>query len=148
MITYPNHPLQGMTTHPGDAYTMAVRGQIPLPWPGTHLTNQNLDKEAQSMADGRRFDKQEVYQIRVRGHLDDSWSEWFEGLNVTHEKDGITVLTGPVTDQPSLHGLLAKIRDLGLPLVSVNCIKPHEGEVPWKLARRDDNESEEGKSDE
>lgn len=90
------------------------------------------------MADGREFDKQGVYQVRVRGHLDDSWSEWFEGLSMAHEEDGITVLTGPVTDQPALHGLLAKIRDLGLPLVSVNCIKPNEGEVPLELAERGD----------
>ena len=71
-----------------------------------------------------------VYQIRIKGHLDDSWSEWFEGLRMTYEEDGTTVLTGPVADQPALHGLLVKIRDLGLPLVSVNCAKPNEGEVP------------------
>jgi hypothetical protein len=85
------------------------------------------------MADGRELDKQGIYEIRVRGHLDNSWSEWFEGLSVAYEEDGSTVLTGPVTDQPALHGLLAKIRDLGLPLVSVNCIKPNEGEVPQEL---------------
>ena len=68
--------------------------------------------------------KQKVYQIRVKGHLDNSWSEWFEGLSMTHEEDGTTVLTGPVADQPALYGLLTKIRDLGLPLVSVNRIEP------------------------
>jgi len=62
----------------------------------------------------------QTYQIRVKGHLDDSWSEWFEGLNVIREKDGATVLTGPITDQPALHGLLIKIRDLGLTLLSVS----------------------------
>jgi len=60
------------------------------------------------------------YEIRVQERLDEHWSEWFEGLNVTHEKDGATVLTGPVADQPALHGLLVKIRDLGLTLLSVN----------------------------
>jgi hypothetical protein len=75
----------------------------------------------------------QVYQIRVKGHLDSSWSEWFEDLSMAHEKDGTTVLTGPVADQPALHGLLVKIRDLGLPLVSVHCVKPNEGEVPGQL---------------
>ncbi len=65
-----------------------------------------------------------VYQIRVEGHLNNSWSEWFEGLTIAHEADGTTVLTGPLADQPALYGLLIKIRDLGLPLVSVNRIEP------------------------
>lgn len=64
----------------------------------------------------------QVYQIRIKGHLDDRWSEWLEGLRVTHEEDGMTVLTGLVADQPALHGLLVKIRDLGVPLVSVNAL--------------------------
>jgi hypothetical protein len=66
----------------------------------------------------------QIYQIRVKGYLDNSWSDWFEGLSMTHEEDGTTVLTGPVADQPALHGLLIKIRDLGLPLISVNRPSP------------------------
>jgi hypothetical protein len=60
------------------------------------------------------------YEIKVKGHLDNRWSEWFDGLAITHEEDGTTVLAGPVADQAALHGLLIKVRDLGLPLVSVN----------------------------
>ncbi len=60
-----------------------------------------------------------VYQIRLRGHLDPQWTTWFDGLTVTREEDGDTLLTGPVVDQAALHGLLRKVRDLGQPLVSV-----------------------------
>jgi hypothetical protein len=60
-----------------------------------------------------------VHQIRVRGVIDSKWSDWFDGLSVFPQADGTTLLTGPVRDQSALHGLLAKIRDLGLPLLSV-----------------------------
>jgi hypothetical protein len=65
-----------------------------------------------------------VYQIRIKGHLSDQWANWFEGLNITLEEDGDTLLTGPVVDQAALFGLLKKVRDLGLPLVSINCVEP------------------------
>jgi hypothetical protein len=61
-----------------------------------------------------------VYQIKLQGHLDGAWTDWFGGLIVTPEEDGDTLLTGPVVDQAALHGLLKKVRDLGLTLVSVN----------------------------
>jgi len=60
-----------------------------------------------------------IYQIRLKGHLSREWTDWFEGLTITLEEDGNTLLTGPVIDQAALHGLLKKVRDLGLPLVSV-----------------------------
>jgi hypothetical protein len=60
------------------------------------------------------------YEIRVEGMLDEHWSAWFDGLQVTSGRHGETVIAGPVTDQAALHGLLAKVRDLGLPLVSVH----------------------------
>jgi hypothetical protein len=60
-----------------------------------------------------------VYRIRIKGHLGRQWADWFEGLTITLEDNGDTLLTGPVIDQAALHGLLKKVRDLGLPLVSV-----------------------------
>jgi hypothetical protein len=59
------------------------------------------------------------YEIRLDGHLDDRWAAWFDGLSLTHESDGTTVIHGSIVDQAALHGLLQKVRDLGLPLVSV-----------------------------
>ena len=64
-----------------------------------------------------------VYQIRVKGHLGHEWTDWFEGLTITLEEDGNTLLTGPVVDQAALHGLLKKVRDLGMPLVSVSPVE-------------------------
>ncbi|MGH8969651.1 MAG: hypothetical protein ACRDV1_06840 [Actinomycetes bacterium] len=66
----------------------------------------------------------EHYEIRLAGHLDQRWAEWFDGLTLTHQSDGTTVLHGPVVDQAALHGLLQKVRDLGLPLASVAQVAP------------------------
>jgi hypothetical protein len=60
-----------------------------------------------------------LYAIRLRGHLDAHWSDWFDGLTLTRESDGTTVVEGPVVDQAALHGLLQRVRDTGLPLISV-----------------------------
>ena len=64
------------------------------------------------------------YRIRVGGHLDSDWSEWFEGLRLTREANGETELSGPIVDEAALHGVLAKVRDLGLPLLAVNRVEP------------------------
>jgi hypothetical protein len=71
------------------------------------------------MANGREFSKPAIYEIRVKGNLEPVWADWFDGFTVTRQANGETVLTGQVADQPALHGLLAKIRDLGLPLLVV-----------------------------
>lgn len=63
-----------------------------------------------------------TYELRIDGHLDEHWSAWFDGLVLTHDDDGSTTLRGPVTDQAELHGLLTKVRDLGVTLLSVRTI--------------------------
>ena len=76
-----------------------------------------------------------VYQIRLKGHLTHEWTDWFEDLTITLEEDGDTLLTGPVIDQAALHGLLKKVRDLGMPLVSVNRVQFNDTH-PYRSKRR------------
>lgn len=70
------------------------------------------------------------YQIRLQGHLDARWSNWFGGMTITLEDTGETLLAGPVADQAALHGLLRKVRDLGLPLLSVNLMGSGDTDEP------------------
>jgi hypothetical protein len=74
--------------------------------------------------EGARPTESARYELRVQGMLDAHWSAWFEGMRVTSDQRGQTTIAGPVTDQAALHGLLAKIRDLGLPLLSVRRLDP------------------------
>ena len=71
-----------------------------------------------------KLDQPMVYQIRIKGHLGPGWTDWFGGLAVTPTEGGETLLTGPVVDQAALHGLLRKVRDLGMPLISAIRVKP------------------------
>ena len=64
------------------------------------------------------------YEIRVKGHLDSRWAAWFDGMTLSHDGDGTTCIHGLVVDQAALHGLLAKVRDIGLPLISVTQVEP------------------------
>jgi len=73
--------------------------------------------------------KPELYEIRIKGHLDDRWADWFGCPTITLEDKGETLLIGPVVDQAALHGLLRKVRDLGVPLLSVNCLKPGQADA-------------------
>ncbi|MET0764474.1 MAG: hypothetical protein ABWY29_06385 [Blastococcus sp.] len=66
------------------------------------------------------------YEIRVRGHLESRWASWFDGMTLTKESDGTTSIRGPVVDQAALHGLFRKLRDTGLPLVSVRQVEPQQ----------------------
>jgi hypothetical protein len=71
-----------------------------------------------------------LYEIRLKGHLDDRWADWFGDLTITLEDNGDTLLTGPVVDQAALYGLLRKVRDLGMPLLSVVRAEPEQADVP------------------
>jgi hypothetical protein len=70
-----------------------------------------------------------VYHIRIQGHLGREWTDWFEGLTIRLTDNGDTLLSGPVVDQAALHGLLRKVRDLGMPLLSVSCVEPGQAEA-------------------
>jgi hypothetical protein len=71
-----------------------------------------------------------TYQIRLRGHLDETWEDWFDGVTITREENGETLLTCRVPDQAALHGLLRRVRDLGIPLISVVCLNPGPSHDP------------------
>lgn len=83
----------------------------------------------------------ELYEFRLKGHLDARWICWFEGLSLAHESDGTTILTVRAVDQPALHGLLRKVRDLGLPLVSVIQVDPKQANRQDVNANTDSNHS-------
>ncbi len=83
--------------------------------------------ETQASIEGQH--EPQLYEIRLKGHLGDRWSDWFEGLTITLEENGDTLLTGPVIDQAALHGLLKKVRDLGMPLVSVIPVEHGQADV-------------------
>jgi hypothetical protein len=71
------------------------------------------------MTEGSEKNNLKVYEIKISGHLEDRWADWFEGLTFTHESDGTTILSGPIKDQTALRGILNHISDLGLVLISV-----------------------------
>jgi len=70
-----------------------------------------------------------VYQIRIGGHLGREWTDWFEGLTIRRTDNGDTLIIGPVVDQAALHGLLRKVRDLGMPLLSVSCVESGQADL-------------------
>jgi hypothetical protein len=70
------------------------------------------------------------YEIRLDGHLEPRWAAWFDGMSLTNDSDGTTVLSGPVVDQAALHGLLQRVRDVGLALLSVTPVRPEEPDAP------------------
>ena len=80
-----------------------------------------------------------LYEIRLKGHLGSQWTDWFDGLTITLEDNGDTLLTGPMIDQAALHGLLKKVRDLGMPLVSVNPLE-HGPSTPLGTGQADQSD--------
>jgi len=78
------------------------------------------------MSEKQSSTQTQIYQFKVKGILDEKWSDWFDGFTMTNPNEDETLLVGPVRDQGALHGLLAKIRDLGLPLLSVECMKKEQ----------------------
>jgi hypothetical protein len=78
-----------------------------------------------------------LYVIRIKGHLDSRWTHWFEGLTITLADNGDTLLAGPVVDQAALHGVLRRVRDLGMPLLSVELVQPNQEDAALPAATHD-----------
>jgi hypothetical protein len=94
-----------------------------------------------------KLDQPMVYQIRVKGHLGPQWTDWFGGLTITLEEGGDTLLTGAVVDQAALHGLLKKVRDLGMPLISASCVKPCRQMRPTSNSKLGGNDDDQRKNE-
>jgi hypothetical protein len=84
--------------------------------------------DTHASSDTRRAPRQ--YEIRLKGHLEARWAAWFDGLSLSHNSDGTTTIRGFVADQAALHGLLQKVRDIGLTLISVTQVEPDQPDVP------------------
>jgi hypothetical protein len=93
------------------------------------MTEGQREANSQTKNSQTRPAKQEFYQIRIEGHLAASWSSWFEEMDIRHEENGETVLSGPIVDQAALHGVLMKIRDLGLTLIKVKRVKHNQPQI-------------------
>ena len=87
-----------------------------------------------------------VYQIRVKGHLGREWTDWFEGLAIQLQDNGETLLTGPVVDQAALYGLLKKVRDVGMPLISVVCVRASQENANERRGVYEHSEDERSRS--
>jgi hypothetical protein len=99
-----------------------VRPYIPI-------VNTEIRPTSEASASSADHADTQQYEIRVKGHLDTRWTAWFDGLNLTSEGDGTTVISGPVVDQAALHGLLQKLRDVGIPLLSLTQLPPDASTV-------------------
>ncbi len=93
------------------------------------MSNKRNPKTAHEVGVQHHLSQPMVYQIRLQGHLGRQWAAWFEGLAITLEENGDTLLTGPIVDQAALYGLLRKVRDLGLPLLSVIRVTPDQSDT-------------------
>lgn len=96
--------------------------QLRLFWVCRKILTEKPPAMEKYMSDEQQKKPSEVYEIKLQGHLDAKWSEWFYGMTITHESDGATTLYGPLPDQTVLHSVLDRIRDMNLPLLSVNQI--------------------------
>jgi hypothetical protein len=97
-----------------------------------HQQGKKRTRHSMSTTDRSKeeYDETTLYEICIKGHLDHRWADRFTGMTLTQEDNGVTLLTGPVTDQSALHGLLRAVRDLGMTLLSVTRIEPEQAETP------------------
>jgi hypothetical protein len=126
----PQSPQMVMPSHHVLVYLLIRRKERRQP-PGNSSIGGKGTRSSMSAthASTEHHHEPELYQIRLKGHLDDRWAAWFGDLTVTREDTGETLLTGPVVDQAALHGLLRKVRDLGMPLLSVTRLRPSQADA-------------------
>lgn len=100
------------------------------------MTTSDRSPDTTTGAQAAEHDATAHYGIRIRGHLAPHWSAWFDGMTIdTDAADGTTLISGPVVDQAALHGLLQRLRDVGIPLVSLNQVSPDTNEPPARLTQ-------------
>lgn len=97
---------------------------------GPFVTSDHRSTEPSSGAPAADHTATVQYELRVKGHLGDRWAAWFDGLSLTNSEDGSTVIRGPVIDQAALHGVLQKLRDIGIPLISLVQLRPEAPSAP------------------
>ena len=97
---------------------------------GPRVTSDDRSTDTRGSASASGHVGSQQYEIRVKGHLGPQWAAWFDGLSLVNGDDGITVIRGPVVDQSALHGLLQKLRDVGIPLVSLTQLPPDAAIAP------------------
>jgi hypothetical protein len=108
-------------------YKLALCGDIlAVSQSNTNCRNGKMSKKINPESNS---DRPTAYHIKIEGHLGNQWSDWFDGLTITIQEDGNTLLSGSVIDDAALHGLLKKVRDLGMPLISVNRVVSDETDV-------------------
>jgi hypothetical protein len=122
-------------------YPLSKQETYTTKWRCIHRSNLNEASMTEPHTSTDDHHEPGLYEIRLKGHLDNKWAESFGHMSFSHTSDGTTILAGPVVDQAALYGLLRKVRDLGLPLIAVNRVDPKQANQPDGNTDTDRNRS-------